>query len=94
MVGGVQQPVAVKWGFDYANNYRTETVILGDQVIYEYGSAEYGLAEYSGGIEIDQKRVNAHGRGKVLQFGFETQINGQPISIQKIDVYVKQGRIV
>jgi len=94
MVGGVAQPVAVKWGFDYQNNYRTETVTLGDQVIYEYGSAEYGLAEYSGGIEIDQKKVNAHGRGKVLQFGFETQINGQPISIQKIDVYVKQGRIV
>lgn len=94
MVGGVNQPVAVKWGFDYQNNYRTETVSIGDQVIYEYGSAEYGLAEYAGGIEIDQKRVNAHGRGKVLQFGFETQINGQPISIQKIDVYVKQGRIV
>jgi hypothetical protein len=94
MIGGINQPVAVKWGFDYADNYRTETVLLSNQAIYEYGVSEYGLAEYAGGIDIDQKRVNAHGRGKVLQFGFETEITGKPISIQKIDVYVKQGRIV
>jgi hypothetical protein len=94
VIGGVSQLVLVKWSFDYSNNFRTEQMTIGDQVIYEYGSAEYGLAEYAGGIEIDQKHVNTHGRGKVLQFGFETQIEGQPISIQKIDVYVKQGRIV
>ena len=94
VVGGVNQEVTVKWGFDYQNNYKSETSIVGDQVVYEYGVAEYGIAEYSGGIEIDQKKVNAHGRGKVLQVGFETNILGQPISIQKIDVYVKQGRVL
>lgn len=94
VIGGVQQVVTVKWGFDYANDYRSELSIVGNQVIYEYGIAEYGIAEYSGGVDIDQKKVNANGRGKVLQIGFETQINGQPISIQKIDVYVKQGRLL
>lgn len=94
VVGGIQQVIAVKWGFDYDNNYRSELSIVGDQVVYEYGIAEYGIAEYSGGIDIDQKKVNANGRGKILQIGFETQINGQPISIQKIDVYVKQGRLL
>lgn len=94
VVGGVRQVVTVKWGFDYGNNYRSELSIVGDQVVYEYGIAEYGIAEYSGGVDIDQKKVNANGRGKVLQIGFETQISGQPISIQKIDVYVKQGRLL
>jgi hypothetical protein len=94
IVGGVQQPLTVKWGFDYANDYRSQLSIVGSQIVYEYGIAEYGIAEYSGGIDIDQKQVNANGRGKVLQIGFETQINGQPISIQKIDVYVKQGRLL
>ena len=94
VVGGVQQVVTVKWGFDYASDYRSELSVVGGQVIYEYGIAEYGIAEYSGGIDIDQKKVNANGRGKILQIGFETQINGQPISIQKIDVYVKQGRLL
>jgi hypothetical protein len=94
VVGGVRQVVTVKWGFDYGNNYRSELSIVGDQIVYEYGTAEYGIAEYSGGIDIDQKKVNANGRGKVLQIGFETQISGQPISIQKIDVYVKQGRLL
>lgn len=94
VVGGVRQVVTVKWGFDYGNNYRSELLVVGDQIVYEYGIAEYGIAEYSGGIDIDQKKVNANGRGKVLQIGFETQISGQPISIQKIDVYVKQGRLL
>ena len=94
VVGGVQQIMTVKWGFDFNNDYRSELSIVGSQVIYEYGVAEYGIAEYSGGVDIDQKKVNANGRGKVLQIGFETQILGQPISIQKIDVYVKQGRLL
>jgi len=94
VVGGVNQPVTVKWGFDYENDYRSQLSIVGDQIIFEYGIAEYGIAEYSGGVEIDQKKVNGTGRGKIIQIGFETPINGQPISIQKIDVYVKQGRVL
>jgi hypothetical protein len=29
-----------------------------------------------------------------MQVGLEAEINGNPISIQRIDVYIKQGKIV
>ncbi len=94
VIGGVQQRMTVKWGFDYADNYKSENSLIGDQAVYEYGIAEYGLAEYAGGVSIDQQKINTSGRGKVLQIGFETNVDGQALSIQKIDVYVKQGRLL
>lgn len=94
VAGGVNQKVTVRWGFDYANDYRSEISTVGSQVVYEYGTAEYGIAEYTGGVDIDQKRVNTSGRGKIIQIGFETNVDGQALSIQKIDVYVKQGRLL
>ncbi len=36
--------------------------------------------------------LNAGGTGKVLQFGFETDIDDNAVSIQKVDVFVKGGK--
>jgi hypothetical protein len=93
-VGGINQQIAIKWGFDYKSNYRGELISTGSQKVYEYGVAEYGIAEYTGGVNIDQKRINTHGTGNIIQFGFEADIYGQPLSFQKIDVYVKEGRVI
>lgn len=50
-------------------------------------------AEYSGGVVIDNVRVHASGSGSVMQVGIEANINGNAISIQKISIYLKTGRI-
>jgi hypothetical protein len=34
------------------------------------------------------------GSGKVIQMGFESDINGSALSIQKIEVQAKNGKIV
>jgi len=51
-------------------------------------------AEYSGGTLVDTIRVAGSGSGSVLQLGFEAELNGGALSIQKMDIYVKQGRIL
>jgi hypothetical protein len=51
-------------------------------------------AEYSGGNLVDTVRVSGSGAGSVLQLGFEADLNGGALSIQKMDIYVKQGRII
>ena len=58
----------------------------------EYNIAEYNIADYTGGGLTDHIKVAVGGQGNVLQLGFEAYINGDPLSIQKFDVYVKQGR--
>ena len=60
--------------------------------VSEYGIGEYGIAQYANGIAMDTLKFNATGSGKVLQIGFESDINGFPLSIQKVDIAIKQGK--
>lgn len=94
LIGGTNQSVAVKWGFDYTEGYQSTTYTLETGTVYEYGIGEYNIAEYSSGIIIDRFSVNAGGQGTIMQLGLEVDINGNPLSIQKIDVAVKAGKTI
>jgi hypothetical protein len=37
--------------------------------------------------------VQATGSGKIIQLGFETDISGTPLSIQKLEMQAKHGRL-
>ena len=91
-IGGSSQVIAIKWGFDYTNNYNSSVLTLKPTTVAEYGTAEYGIAEYANGIALDNLKFNASGAGKVLQIGFESDINGYPLSVQKVDVAIKTGK--
>jgi hypothetical protein len=91
-IGGSAQAIAFKWAFDYLSNYSSGVVTLDTTTVYEYGIAEYNIAEYSNGIALDNAQINAGGSGKVLQLGFEADINNAPLSIQKIDFSLKAGK--
>lgn len=92
LIGGTNQSVAIKWGFDYTEGYQATTYNLETAVVYEYNIDEYNLAEYTSGIVLDRFSVNAGGQGTVMQIGIEADINGNPLSIQKLDVGIKQGK--
>ena len=92
VIGGSNQNVAVKWGFDYNENYFAFTKKLDTSVVYEYNIGEYNIAEFSDGIVLDKFKIQAGGTGSVMQIGLEAEINGNPISIQRIDIYIKQGK--
>jgi hypothetical protein len=91
-IGGSGQPIAFKWAFDYNSNYNSQVVLLDTLTVFEYGTAEYNIATYSNGIALDNAQVNAGGSGKVVQLGFEANINNAPLSIQKIDFGLKAGK--
>lgn len=94
VIGGSNQDVAVKWGFDYNENFFAFTKKLDTGSVYEYNIGEYNIAEYSDGIVLEKFKIQAGGTGAVMQVGLEAEINGNPISIQRIDVYIKQGKTV
>ena len=91
-IGGSSQPIAIKWGYDYTRNYFSRGIVLNGAVAFEYGTAEYGISSYSNGIALDTTNIPASGSCRVLQLGFESDINGTPLSIQKIDFFLKQGK--
>jgi len=104
-IGGSGDEIAIKYGFDYTENYLAVTKILDASVTSEYNIASYTdptdnvndssvESYYSNGVVLDQFNINVGGAGAVIQLGLESDINGNPLSIQKIDVFVKQGKTV
>ena len=91
-IGGSNQALIIKWGYDYTANYNSGTVVLDAQVVSEYGIGEYNIATYNNGIVLDTAQMQTSGAGKVIQLGFESDIHGSPLSVQKIDFSIKVGK--
>jgi len=98
LIGGSNQTITIKWGYDFSENYLSQNISIPTQTVAEYGVAEYGsngspLAEYSGGIVVQTVNAQSSGSGKIVQTGYEAEINGFELSIQKIEILAKHGRI-
>lgn len=94
LIGGSGQDITLKVGYDYSDSYRSFPISIATQANAEYGVAEYNTtAEYTVGTLSDTVRAPIGGQGNVLQVGFEATIDGAELSIQKLDIYVKTGRI-
>jgi hypothetical protein len=98
VIGGTNQTVAIKWGFDFKANYLSANASIPSQGVAQYGIAEYGangspVAYYSDGVALQTLVVSASGSGKVVQTGYESDINGAQLSIQKIEIQAKNGKI-
>jgi hypothetical protein len=93
VIGGSNQFLTIKWGFDYSGAYQSENIYIPTQISYEYGIAEYNIAEYTSGVPIKTLTANASGAGKIVQTGYETTINNVSFSLQKIEIQAKDGKI-
>lgn len=97
-IGGTNQYITIKWGFDFNENYLSQNVQIPTQSVAEYGVAEYGangvpVAEYANGIALQTLYAQATGTGKIVQTGYEADIDGSPLSIQRIEIQAKNGRV-
>ena len=97
VIGGTNQYVTFKWCFDFSSNYLSANSFIPVQGVSYYGVAEYGangspLAEYSDGVALQTLVVSASGAGKIVQTGYEADINGAQLSIQKIEIQAKNGK--
>ena len=98
VIGGTNQYVTAKWAFDFSTNYLSSNMYIPTQGEAQYGVAEYGangvpVAQYSDGIALQQLQTQASGSGKVVQTGYESEINGSSMSIQKIEIQAKEGKL-
>jgi hypothetical protein len=94
VIGSVNQVIVAKWAYDFSNVYFSEaTTIPGSVTPSEYGIAKYNINEYSPGTTFTTAAFQGSSSGKVLQFGFEAVVNGAAVSIQKIELFTKDGRL-
>jgi hypothetical protein len=76
----------------------SDNATIPSQGVAYYGVAEYGanatnIAYYSDGVALQTLTVSATGTGKVVQTGYESNINGAALSIQKIEIQAKNGKM-
>ena len=93
VIGGFNQYVTMKWGFDFATNYQSANAPIPVQGISEYGIGEYNIAQYAEGVSLQTLSVQATGSGKIVQTGYESNISGSPLSIQRIEIQSKDGKM-
>jgi len=98
-IGSSEQQFTLKIGYEYTTNYFSFPFNLSGQVVSEYGIAEYGanatvVSEYNSGIALDRIDSSVSGAGSIVQLGIETTIDGAQLSVQKLDIYAKQGKVL
>lgn len=95
VISDEEQDFVFKYGFTYSDNFSSRTIQkTTKQIVSEYNLAEYNIGEYSGAAFISQSQVNIGGQGDIVKIGFETEVNGSPVSLQRVDLYFKTGRLV
>lgn len=94
VIGGGGTTITAKWDVDYGSNYASKVFSFPASSAGEFGVDEYTVAEFSTGTVINRKSLTLSKTGRVFQLGLEAQINGSPLSIQQIDIFVKGGRTV
>lgn len=95
--GGYGYTLEFNWAFDYDSITTTSDGAIVSAVSVAaplYGIGEYGIAEYGGGDILSTASVHMTKSGQVIQLGFDTTVNGEAISLQKVDLLVKLGRLV
>ena len=93
-IGGSDTSVTLNYGYDYSFAYKKRAFVLPEQNIAEFGIAEFGIGEYNQGILVNRPSVNASSGGSVVQLGVEVDINGSPISIQRMTAQAVLGRVI
>jgi hypothetical protein len=94
IIGGSNQDMIFKWGYDFTGDYQASSANIPLQGVAYYGISEYNIAEYAGGTALQTLAVYPNGSGKVVQTGYETEIYGSALSIQKIEIQAKNGKVV
>jgi hypothetical protein len=95
IIGGNGQYLSVFWGYDFSGGFNSQNVIIPSNSVAYYGESEYNYAaDYSNGQVLQILSVYPTGSGKIVQTGYEADINGSALSIQKIEIHAKNGKIL
>lgn len=87
-----QTNIAFKWYIDFDTNGQADSVTSVGATSAEWGSAEYGVAEWSGGLLLQLLHVNANGTGQYFRFSIEADVTTD-FAIQQTGIFAKIGRM-
>lgn len=85
--------VRFKWAWDFLDTYTTKAkTFVSGGISGLWGVSEFGIAEYSGGVGLNDGKVQGNGTGEYIKFGISVTIDGNQFSLQQLDLYARIGR--
>ena len=95
VIGGNDTGYTLSWSYDYSENYTKQVFDFSTGTTAEFNISEYNTsAEYAGGVFVNKGSVHTNGSGVSASIGVESTINGNPFSIQTIDIHALLGRLI
>jgi len=91
--GAGSQIFTFTWEVDYgASSDNANISIPPAAALAEYGEAEFGIAEYGGGVTLSRIGTPASRTGQVFSFGFNVTVNNTQVAVEQITLLLKVGR--
>lgn len=84
--------IIFKWSVDFKDDFKSMTSIVSGDASAEFGIAEFGEDEWSGGLALRILKLPARGRGQYYRIGLEADVNGE-FAIQQAELFTKIGRL-
>lgn len=85
-----------KWVADYQPSAYEDTVGLqmtANSTKYYYNVAEYNIAEYSGGVVLEEVYENIGGSGRAFKLTIQAPVSGEKIAIQTLQLFANKGKL-
>ena len=92
---GADANVTLNWAYDYEGNYQSQVYTLAGFSSGQYNISEYNTtAEYSSsGSLINTEKINTGGSGSLVTVGLITNVDGNEIAFQELNIHSLIGRI-
>lgn len=91
--GGRGQEFQINTGADYRSDLFKYQFTIETGMPAEWGISEWNIMEWSAEADIETINTSVNGAGKNVQVGFSSIIDGVELSVQRIDLFVKTGRM-
>ena len=95
VLGGYGQTFTVELRFDYKDTITPfyYTIPANNLSYFNDSAAQFNVSEFSSGVSLEKIKASLGGSGNTIQIGFVATVNGSEVSVQKIDMFVKTGRM-
>jgi len=94
IVGGNDADIILSWTYDFSVQANTSRFRVGSSNPGFYGESEYTQVDFTLGDLISRKSLNCTGNGSVISVGLQTEVNGNSISLQEMNVLALIGKTV
>jgi hypothetical protein len=83
-----------RWEWDFDGTVLTKNATYTAPGSGEFGEAEYGVDEYSGGLSVQRKTIPGRGQGQFIRVGVTATVNGYDLVLQQIQLVPQLARLV